>query len=33
MYVNPFLFGVLCTIAVELVLVIILSLFNGGRGE
>lgn len=31
MYVNPFWFGVLCTIGVELVLVIIGSMISGGR--
>ena len=30
MYVNPFWFGVLCTIGVEMLLIIISSIFSGG---
>ena len=30
MYVNPFWFGVLVTIAVELVVIVVMSMIHGG---
>lgn len=31
MYVNPFWFGVLVTVVTEIVIVVLLSIFMGGR--
>lgn len=33
MYVNPFWFGVLVTIAVELVVIVIMSIIHGGDDQ
>ena len=31
MYVNPFWFGVLVTVVTEIVIIVLLSIFMGGR--
>ena len=33
MYVNPFIFGVLCTIGVEIVMVLVCAITIAGRSD